>query len=91
MISSLSAHIKSLQGPIWVVGASGFVGANLFHLLSRYRSDVYALIHSQKSYRLQSVFNNKIINLDLLNAAEVIQIVEVYRPRTIFSLFAYGA
>lgn len=90
-MTSISAHIKSLEGPVWVVGAGGFVGANLYHLISQYRSDVYALIYCKKSYRLQSVPNNRIINLNLLNSSEVVQIVDEYRPRTVFSLFAYGA
>ena len=90
-MTSISAHIKSLQGPIWVVGASGFVGSNLYHLLSQHRSDVYALIHSRKTYRLKSVPDNKRISLDLLDAVAVLQVVGLYRPRTIFSLFSYGA
>ncbi len=34
---------RKLQGPIWVVGASGFIGAKLFFSLSRLRPDVFAV------------------------------------------------
>ena len=32
---------QRIQGPILVLGASGFVGANLFRALLRQRNDVY--------------------------------------------------
>ena len=36
-----STNIRQLQGPILVLGASGFVGANLLRMLLEHREDVY--------------------------------------------------
>ena len=43
------SEAKKLKGPILIGGASGFIGARLFHSLISIRSDVYAIsqnIHS---------------------------------------------
>ena len=41
--NALGPDIAALRGPVLVTGASGFVGANLFHLLSRKRTDILKL------------------------------------------------
>ena len=35
-----SSNIRQLQGPILVLGASGFIGANLLRTLLEHREDV---------------------------------------------------
>jgi hypothetical protein len=40
-------EVQKLLGPIWVVGASGFVGAKLFFSLARIRSDVFRGLRSR--------------------------------------------
>jgi nucleoside-diphosphate-sugar epimerase/glycosyltransferase involved in cell wall biosynthesis len=83
---------RKLQGPIWVVGGSGFIGAKLFFSLSRLRPDVYALSHQvEASWRLlHSPYSNRIA-LDVTQAREVDAAVKKHRPRTVFNLSAYGA
>ena len=83
---------RSLPGPIWVVGASGFIGAKLFFSLARLRPDVYAVSRSiDSSWRiLRAPFLNR-INLDISDARAVTTAVAHYRPRTVFNLAAYGA
>lgn len=81
-----------LKGPIFVIGASGFIGANLFYSLSALRDDVYAISRNpQKSWRLAGVDAAKIINLDITDYSKVLDIVSEYRPATVFNLSAYGA
>ncbi len=83
---------KKLQGPIWVVGASGFIGAKLFFSLSRLRSDVYAVSRQvENAWRLlHSPYGNR-ITLDITVPRDVEAAVGKHRPRTVFNLSAYGA
>lgn len=90
-MSSLINNIKRLKGPIAVLGASGFIGANLFNLLSKHRSDVFAIIKNQKGWRLKNVDDNKIISLNLNNSSEVRNFVTKINPKTIFDLISYGS
>jgi nucleoside-diphosphate-sugar epimerase len=86
--------IHQLKGPIFVFGASGFIGANLFKDIFSVRKDVYALTHdATKAWRLKLLdvpFEN-IVHCDILSNNSVEQIFEQYKPRTIFNLAAYGA
>ena len=41
MSALLTDKIKRLQGPILVLGASGFIGANLLRALLQYREDIF--------------------------------------------------
>ncbi|CAG5069423.1 Undecaprenyl-phosphate 4-deoxy-4-formamido-L-arabinose transferase [Dyadobacter sp. CECT 9623] len=86
--------IESLKGPIFVFGASGFIGANLFNDIFKIRKDCYALTHdATKAWRLKLLnvpFEN-IIHCDILSNNSVQEIFEKYKPQTIFNLAAYGA
>jgi dolichol-phosphate mannosyltransferase len=82
---------KSLQGPIWVVGGSGFIGSKLFFSLSRIRSDVYAVSQEiEISWRLLNFPSANRIALDITNPKEVSQAINAWRPKTVFNLAAYG-
>jgi len=83
---------RKLQGPIWVVGASGFIGAKLFFSLAQVRPDVFAVSRRvESSWRLlHSPFPNR-ITLDITNRHEVEGAIKKHRPRTVFNLSAYGA
>ena len=83
---------RKLQGPIWVIGASGFIGAKLFFSLARLRPDVFAVSRQiESSWRLLHCPYPNRIALDITIASEVTAAVTKYRPRTIFNLSAYGA
>lgn len=86
--------IQQLKGPIFVFGASGFIGANLFKDIFKVRQDVYALTHdATKAWRLKLLdvpFEN-IVHCDILSNNSVESTFEKYKPRTIFNLAAYGA
>ena len=82
---------KSLQGPIWIVGGSGFIGSKLFFSLSRLRSDVYAVSKEiEISWRLLNFPSKNRISLDITKREEVAQAVNAFRPKTVFNLSAYG-
>jgi nucleoside-diphosphate-sugar epimerase/glycosyltransferase involved in cell wall biosynthesis len=86
--------ILQLKGPIFVFGASGFIGANLFDQIFQLRKDCYALTHdATKAWRLKllNVPSENVIHCDILSHKSVQEIFERYKPRTIFNLAAYGA
>src|SRR5476649_858818 len=83
---------RKLQGPIWVIGASGFIGAKLFFSLSRVRPDVFAVSRQvESSWRLLHCPYPNRITLDITRPREVEAAVRKHRPRTVFNLAAYGA
>jgi dolichol-phosphate mannosyltransferase len=83
---------KNMIGPILVVGASGFIGANLFYSLSKYREDVFACSKNIKqSWRLAKTDGSKLISLDILDFDKLKNTIERIRPQTVFNLSAYGA
>ncbi|GGB99325.1 NAD-dependent epimerase/dehydratase family protein [Dyadobacter sediminis] len=88
------AKIEQLKGPVFVFGASGFIGANLFNDIFKIRKDCYALTHdATKAWRLKLLnvpFEN-IIHCDILSNNSVQEVFDKYKPQTIFNLAAYGA
>ena len=83
---------RKLQGPIWVVGASGFIGAKLFFSLARLRPDVFAVSRQvEASWRLLHCPYPNRIALDITQPRELVAAVNKHRPRTVFNLAAYGA
>ncbi|MBN8702637.1 MAG: NAD-dependent epimerase/dehydratase family protein [Bacteroidetes bacterium] len=91
---SVEEKIKQLNGPIFVFGASGFIGANLFDTIFKVRKDCFAITHdSTKAWRLKLLnvpFGN-IIHCDILSSLSVTKAFNEYQPKTIFNLAAYGA
>lgn len=91
---SVQDKILQLNGPIFVFGASGFIGANLFQQIFAVRKDCYALTHdATKAWRLKLLdvpFEN-ILHCDIVSAHSVKEVMDRYQPKTIFNLAAYGA
>jgi len=90
-MSDLPAYIRSLNGPILVTGASGFIGANLYKLLTAVRSDVYAVVNREKGWRLVDVNDERVIAVDLNDFAATKNLVNSVNPQTVFDCVAYGA
>ncbi len=86
--------ILDLKGPIFIFGASGFIGANLLQDIFSVRKDVFAVTHdATKAWRLKLLnvpFEN-IVHCDILSQNSVNHVFETYKPRTVFNLAAYGA
>lgn len=91
MIQELRTKIERLQGPILVLGASGFVGANLFRMLLAARSDVYGTKTQQWAWRLEGLPEQNILVTDLLVDTNIKTLVDTVHPRTVFDCVAYGA
>lgn len=90
-MSDLKANIRALRGPILVTGASGFVGANLFKMLTAVRDDVYAVVLHQKNWRLAEISDECIFAVDLNDYAAVKSLINTVKPQTVFDCSAYGA
>ena len=92
-MSDILAHeINKLQGPIVVFGAGGFIGANLFRTISKFRNDCYAVTHqSEIPYRLHDIPLDKILHANLSDKRSLETIFNKYSFSTIFNLSTYGA
>ena len=94
MTEILKDKIQNLKGPIFVFGASGFIGANLFKDIFAVRKDVYALTHdAQRAWRLKllNVPSENIVHCDIVSKYSVEEIFDTFQPKTVFNLAAYGA
>ena len=88
---SMSNHIKQLQGPILILGASGFVGANLFRRILSDRNDVFGTATHLPTWRLEGLSKENVHTADLLVDSNLDALLEQVKPRTIFNCIAYGA
>jgi dolichol-phosphate mannosyltransferase len=86
-----NSYIQALDGPIFVTGASGFVGANLFKRIALLRKDVFAVVRANKGWRLADVHDGSMIVADLTDPNATRNLVSSLKPRTVFDCMAYGA
>ncbi len=94
MKTSLNEKILSLKGPIFIFGASGFIGANLLDTILKVRNDCFAITHDIRSawrLKLLQIKPENILFCDINYPNSVTNIFEQYHPQTIFNLSAYGA
>ena len=80
-----------LQGPILVLGASGFVGANLLRLLLEHRTDAFGTSSTASAWRLEGIPTENVIPGDLLIDQSFTALLDTVRPRTVFNCVAFGA
>lgn len=89
---AIQREINALPGPIVIFGAGGFIGANLFRAIIRYRQDMYAVTSKPFiPWRLDDCDTSKILHCNITRRQELEQLFQQYRFQTIFDLAAYGA
>ena len=88
---TLEQKIRGLQGPILVLGASGFVGANLLRQLLNYRDDVFGTTSRFPAWRVEGLNDENIVAVDLLVDSNLDFLLEKTQPKTIFNCVAFGA
>jgi len=88
---NLDNKIKNLIGPILVIGASGFVGANILRRCLKNREDVVGTIFSGDSWRLSDI---PVANISFLNLQDPLSVLSLFnrlRPKTVFDCSSFGA
>lgn len=83
--------LKNLAGPILVLGASGFIGANMLKRLLAVRDDVTGTVFSGNTWRLDGV---PAINIAYMNLQDPVSVASVLRrvaPKVIFDFSSFGA
>ncbi len=65
-MTTLAEKILRIRGPILVLGASGFVGANLMRTLIQTRGDVFGTTTRKPAWRLEDLPEEKVRLVDLL-------------------------
>jgi len=86
--------IRSLKGPIFIFGGSGFIGSNLLITILSHRKDCFAISHDVKqSWRLKllNISHENILYCDILFKNSVAELFEKYKPETVFNLASFGA
>ena len=91
MRSELVSKIKELKGPIAVIGASGFVGANIFRTLIQVREDAIGTTFSGDSWRLEGIPTQNTAHLNLLDPITLNAFLARFEPLTIFDCSSFGA
>ena len=90
MTPDFAKLVERLQGPVLVLGASGFVGANLLKLILAHRGDVVGTASNLPAWRLEGVPDNHVRAVDLLVESNLDQLLATVRPRTVLNCVAYG-
>src|SRR5580700_5824499 len=88
---TIEEKIQRLQGPILVLGASGFIGANIFRQLLGCRTDVVGTTSHSSPWRLEGISDANIRVVDLLVDSSLDLLLGEVKPRTVFNCVAYGA
>jgi nucleoside-diphosphate-sugar epimerase/glycosyltransferase involved in cell wall biosynthesis len=86
----LHNKIMRLQGPILVLGGSGFIGANLFLTLLAHREDVYGTTSQFEAWRLEGAQDKHKLVVDLLVDADLDDMFGAIKHRTVFNCVSYG-
>ncbi|WP_027474723.1 NAD-dependent epimerase/dehydratase family protein [Curvibacter gracilis] len=88
---NLENKLRSVTGPVLVLGASGFIGANLLRQLLAVRSDVVGTVFSGDTWRLDGIPSSQISFLNLQDPVSVRSVLHRVAPRTIFDCSSFGA
>ncbi len=81
---------NQLHGPIVVLGASGFVGANLLRYLLSFRDDVIGTYNDPHPWRLDGINPKNLFQVNLLLSGDVERLLNKHKPQTVFDCVAYG-
>ena len=89
--TDIRQKILRIQGPILVLGGSGFVGANLMRMIAACRDDSFCTCTQLPAWRLKDLDSSRVRSLDLLVESNLQELLDTIKPRTIFDCVAYGA
>jgi dolichol-phosphate mannosyltransferase len=89
-VLTVAEKIRRLQGPILVLGASGFIGANLLRAVLGARQDAYGTTTRKPAWRLADLPDQSVATVDLLIESNLDALLDRIRPRTVWDCVAYG-
>lgn len=90
-MASIEEKVKKIQGPILVLGASGFIGASLLRMILKYRTDCFGTFFHAPAWRLEGLPSHNLIQTDLLVDSNLDALLAQVQPKTVFNNVAYGA
>jgi len=82
--------VQALRGPILVLGAGGFIGANLLHRLLEHRRDVFGVVRNLPAWRLDAIDRRHVLEVDLVDLGATRNMINSLRPATVFNCAGYG-
>jgi dolichol-phosphate mannosyltransferase len=88
---NLRAKIRSLSGPILIMGGSGFIGTNLLRACLEERTDVIGTTFGGDSWRLAGIPAPNVAFLNVEEPTSVRSLLLRVRPKTIFDCISFGA
>ena len=88
---TIAQKVRNLQGPILVLGGSGFVGGAIARALLAHRDDVFATATRLPAWRLEGLPADKVQVVDLLIDSNLDALLDRVQPRTVIDCVAYGA
>ena len=88
---NINEKIQALDGPILVIGASGFIGSNIFRSIHKNRKDIFGTSFSGAGWRLEDLESNSIIHLNKCDKQNFIDVINKIKPKTIFDCSSFGA
>jgi len=89
--SSLASLIRQLPGPILVIGASGFLGANVLRAALGERDDVAGTFFSGNPWRVRGIPASQVQFLNLHDPISVRSLLARVSPQVIFDCSSFGA
>jgi nucleoside-diphosphate-sugar epimerase/glycosyltransferase involved in cell wall biosynthesis len=90
-MNSIASLARELNGPVLILGASGFVGANLMRAVLEVRPDVFGTASRDPAWRLAPFGEDHVITVDLLARGNISSLLDRVQPGTVFDCVAYGA
>ena len=88
---NLKDKIDALEGPILVIGASGFIGTNIFRQVVKIRDDVFGTTFSGSGWRLNEFPTSSILHMNILDKEDIKDTLKKIKPKTIFDCCAFGS
>jgi dolichol-phosphate mannosyltransferase len=87
-------YLKSLEGPIMIFGAGGFIGINILKAILEFRSDVYGVSqdhHNNWRFIANQIPAKNLKTCDINQITQLNDLIKEIKPKTVFNLAAYGA
>lgn len=88
-MNSLNTLGNKVKGPILILGAGGFIGANLFNRLCQTRPDIFGVAR-QLNWRLAQSPIQQVLIGDLNQPQFFDQLLDLVKPQTIIDCVGYG-